>query len=218
MSYLVETESFGRKEFKIDMSRFATDLAKALAVLLAPTKVKLLPPGEYAHENQSIQVGNDVLDIRADNWKKKVNAHINAPDVAWGDRNTYNKAHRTESASVNPNGRGIDAIAKDLNKRVIVASQEALAQQRAYKAQNVAAKAEIVRLAAVLKAKVPGLDIRVNEAEKRATIYSGSTGHYVSGMLSADGTVGLDRIGSMKLETFAKIVALLAKEEKGNQE
>ena len=212
VSYLVEQDSKfgGRKEVKIDMPRFARDLAKALDKLLTGTDVvKLLPPGEYAHENQSIQVGNDVLDIRADNWKKKVNAYINAPDVVWGNRNTYEKSHRTESASVNPDGRTIEAIAKDINKRVVVASQEALAKQREWAAANIAAKAEIVRVAAALKDRVPGLDIRVNVDEKRAAVYSGSTGHYLSGSLSADGTVSVDRIGSVSVETFARIVAIL---------
>jgi hypothetical protein len=209
VSYLVETESFGRKEFKIDLPRFATDVAAALTALLPETAVQVMPAGDYPAENQTIRVGNDNVNLHADNWKKKVTASIAAPELKWGERNTYDKSHRTENASVNPNGRKVASIAADINRRVIVASQEALAKQREYAAAQVVAKAEIVRLANALKERLPGIDIRVNEQDKRATVYSGTTGHYFSGTLTVDGTVTIERVGSVPMDKFARIVAIL---------
>src|SRR4029077_5705783 len=123
VSYITETEKYGRKEFKIDMPRFAADLAKELGGTL-------LPPGDYPSENQSIRIGSDNLNVRADNWKCRVNAYLEAPDVAWGDWSTYDPKQKTDTASVNPDGRSIAAIAKDIKKRVIDASQDALAARR----------------------------------------------------------------------------------------
>lgn len=219
MSYLVEQTPFAgstRTEIKIDMVSFARDLAKALDKLLTSTAVKLLPAGDYPNESQTIRVGNDNLNLHAVNHKRTVSASIAAPDVPWGDRNTYDKSHRTEQASVNPDGRKIEAIAADIYRRVIVASQAALAKQREYKAMQAEARASIVRVSAALKERLPALNLRVNEQEKRAAIYNGGDGHYLSGTLNADGTVGIDRIGSMSVETFVRIVEIL-NEKKGSQ-
>lgn len=210
-SYIVEVPSRfgGRPEQKIDLPRFAADLAQALDTLLTSVEVSFRRTAEYANERQTIQVGADHLNLSADNHKRRVTASIAAPDVPWDDRNTYDRAHRTESATVNPDGRSIAVIAADVNRRVIEASQEALRLQREHSAKQVEGRASIVRLSAALKARLPGLDVRTNEKEQRAALYSGSTGHYLAATLSRDATVSVERIGSMTLSQFERIVAIL---------
>lgn len=202
VKYITETEEYGRKRYQIDLPRFAADIAKELGG-------KLMPAGDYPNEHQAIMVGSDQLDLRADNHKRRINCYANAPEIAWGDWSTYDKAQATESASVNPDGRSIGAIAKDLKKRVLDANQKPLAARRAYAVAQRENRASIVKNADALKAKHPGLDIRVNEREQTAQIYSGATGHYVSARMSHSGEVSIDRIGSFSAEAFGQILAIL---------
>ena len=208
MSYIIETEArLGGKEIKIDLPRFAADLAKELGAKL------MKPETDYPMENQSIAVGKNKIVLRADNWKKKVQAYLEAPDVKWNDWSTYDKAQKTESAMVNPDGRSIAAIAKDLKKRVVDANLAALAARRAYAAQQVENRAEIVTRAGKLKEAFPKLDIRVNESEQNATIYSGPSAFYLSGRMNSRGRVSVDRFGDVSTETFLKILAVLESEK-----
>jgi hypothetical protein len=202
MSYLTEVESFGRKQARIDLPRFAADLAKVLAGTV-------VAKGEYPDERQAIKIGTELLNLSADNYKKRVTVSISAPDVPWDDRNTYDKAHRTESATVNPDGRTIERIAADFKRRVIEPSKEALRLQREHAVRMAQGRASIVRLGNALKARLPDLDVRINEKEQRAAIYGGGRGHYLSATLSGDGTIAVERLGSMPLSKFEKIVAIL---------
>jgi hypothetical protein len=187
---------------KIDLPRFAAELAKELGGVLQEA-------GEYPNERQQILIGADMLELGADNWKKRVSASISAPDIKWGDWSTYDKAQRAESASVNPDGRSIPAIAKDIKKRVIDANQPALAARRAYAAQQQQNRASIVKHADALKAAHPLLNVRVYEDKQSAEIYTGASGHYIDAALSSDGKVSIKRLGDVNAEQFAKIMAVL---------
>jgi hypothetical protein len=204
VSYVSEYPSKfgGKSEKKIDLPRFAADLAKALAA-------KLEPEGEYPGERQAMRLGADVIELGADNWKKRVRVSISAPDVKWGDWSTYDKAQQCESASINPDGRSIPAIAKDVKKRVIDANQPALAARRAYAAQQKQNRANIVKHADALKAAHPALNVRVFEDKQSAEIYTGSGGHYISANMDSDGRVNINRLGAVNAEQFAKIMAVL---------
>jgi hypothetical protein len=210
VSYVIEIPSkYGhRPDIKIDLPRFAAELAKELGGKLQK------PDTDYPNERQRIQIGADMLELGANSWKKRVTASLSAPDVPWGDWSTYDKAQKTESASVNPDGRSIAAIAKDIRKRVIDANQPALAARRAYAAQQQQNREDIVRHADALKKAHPLLDVRVNKERQNAVIYSGSSGHYISATMNSDGSVGIDRIGSVSAETFGKIMAALNNREK----
>jgi hypothetical protein len=213
MSYIIESQTaLGRKEYKIDLPRFAKDLCKALADQNRGVDVKLAPAGDYPNEQQSIQFGADRLDLSFDSWKRRINAYANAPEVAHGDWSTYDKAQRTDSASVSPDARPIESIAKDLHKRVIVANQPALAARRAYADQQKQNRSSIVQRAAALKAAWPMLDIRVNEREQSATVYNRGP-IWLDASLSPTGRVSIQRIGGVSTEIFGKILAALESEE-----
>jgi len=202
-SYIKQTERNPRGE--IDLARFAADLAKALGG-------ELQAAGDYPNEVQTFRVGADLVCLHANNWKRRVNVSISAPDVPHDERFArYDKSDRPESATVSPD-RPIATIARDVKRRVIDASQPALTLQRENAKANATRRAAIVVEADALKATCPMLDVKVNEREQRATIW-GSGDHYLSATLSADGKVHVERIGSMDRATFQKIVALLGPKE-----
>jgi hypothetical protein len=205
VSYVIEIPSkYGhRPDIKIDLPRFAADLAKELGGKLQK------PDTDYPNERQRIQIGADMLELGANNWKKRVTASLSAPEIKWGDWSTYDKAQKTESASVNPDGRSIAAIAKDIRKRVIEANQPALAARRAYAAQQQQNREDIVRHADALKAAHPTLNVRVNQDKQSAEIYTGASGHYIDAALSSSGKVSIRRLGDVSAEQFAKIMAVL---------
>lgn len=220
MTYIQVDESKPNNRWSatIDLVRFTRDLAKALNTLLPSVdNIAVVTKGDYPHERQQIRVGADVLELSAVNYKKRISAYITAPDVAYGDWSTYDKDQKTVDASVNPDGRSIESIARDLNRRVIEANQPALAARRAHAERQKQARANIVTEAAKLKAACPGLDVRVNEREQSAAIYSGPSDYYLSGRLDADGRVSLDRIGAVSAATFRKIVKALESEKGGDK-
>lgn len=191
-----------RSNTTIDLDRFATDLAKALGAELIDTTYK------YYRE---IRVGADVLHLGANEWKKRVSVSIHAPDVKYGDWSAYDKAQKTESASVNPDGRRIELIARDIKKRVIEANKPALAARRAYAKQQQQNRTDIVTHAAAIKKANPSLDVRVRDGEQKAAVYSGGNGHYVSAYLECDNTVSIERIGSVSAAQFSAIMKILNK-------
>lgn len=198
-----------RKEHKIDLRAFAVALAEALGGVLQPEP-------DYPQERQAIMVGADSVALSADNWKARVHVYISAPDVKRDDRNHYNKAHKTQDATVNPDGRAIGLIAADIKRRVIDASQEALRLQREHATFLGLQRSALAASAAALQ-KATGLDIKVNEQDRRAAIWGGKNSHYLSATLHTDNTVAIERIGSVTAETFAAIVQLLNR-DKASQE
>lgn len=186
----------------IDLPQFAVDLARELGA-------RVLPAGEYPRERQSLRLDEaTVLHLGANTWKKFVSASIEASDVPWDDRNMYDKTHRTESATVNPDARPIATIARDIKRRVIDASAGALERQRAHAARQVANRSGLREIVAKLQA-IGGLDVRADEKAQQARVFGNAAGHYLSGTVYPDGSVSFERIGSVDFETFKRIVAIL---------
>jgi len=215
VSYIAPTERDPRGA--IDLPRFAADLVKALNALDTNPAIecKLAPAGDYPNERQKIALdGSTELWVSADNWKKRVSVSIHAGDVPWDDRNTYNKDHHTESAKVNPDGRSIKTIARDIKRRVIDASAAALKLQRDHASAMAANRTSIkVRVAAFAKA-CPAVSITVHEREQNASLYYNSNGAYLSGTLSHDGSVRMrDVSGRLDGHKMAKLIALLSTQQ-----
>lgn len=218
MGYFSEVIEYNRPVKRLDIALFAADLTKALDKLLPSVDVvKLIAdkPDDIDRNNRrSIQVGNDRIDLSANGYKGKVHVYITAPDVPHGDWSTYDKEQRTVDATVSPDARSIEAIAKDINKRVIEANAPALAKRRAHAAQQKANRDGIAKHCADLKAAIPGLDIRLKDGEQRATFYgNGGFDGYLSGTINTDGSISLERL-SVSNSQFRKIAKLLSKEGK----
>jgi hypothetical protein len=210
MSYVEKTERWPTGG--IDLPRFAADLVKAFNALDTNPAIeaKIAPAGDYPNEHQNIDVGGgNLLWLTSDNWKKRIRVSIHASDVKHGDRNTYNKEHRTESATVNPDGRSIEAVARDIKRRVIDASANALKLQREYAAAQQSNRDGIKAKAAALTKACPTLSVRVNDGQQSAELYYNRNGSYLSGSLSFDGSIRLRDVSGIKADKMARLLTLL---------
>lgn len=208
--YQKQIERYGRLETVTDVRAFAADLSKALnGGELQPAREDSI---DDAMHRGCFSLGDDLIMVTGNYYhsKGRVTVHIEAPEIKHGDKNIHSKDHRTTSATVNPDGRSIDAIAKDIKKRVIEASQPALKLQREFAAQRNQARENIVEHMHTLSSAVPGLSVnRRSPDEQNAAIYSGSGNHYVSATLNSDGTVSISHLGSMSIEKFTAVMKLL---------
>jgi hypothetical protein len=206
MTYTIQTPCpyrEGRFDTKIDLPRFVADLARELGGELLPA------PGEYPNERQQIKIGADVLTFGTDWQARTVTTYISAPDVPHDDRNFYDKTHKAAEASVRPDARPIAAIARDIKRRVIDASQNALALQRAYAVERARGRSNLLVDVEAFRRAFPAADVRVNERDRRATIYGGAQMHYVNATINGDSMVTIERLGSMNLATFERLMTLL---------
>lgn len=204
MDYTKTVESYGRQETKIDLERFTADLAKELGG-------KVWKDPERDIDQTHIVLGTERLDLVSNTWKLKARVRVTiwAPDVKHDERGYYgDKRMRTEEATVDPNKRTVAAIAKDVKRRVVDGSREALRLQREYADTVRRGRADIKKHAEQLR-RATGLDVTVNETERSARVYWNGDGLYISGTLSADATVSIDRVGSMPLEKFEKMMWVL---------
>jgi hypothetical protein len=211
VSYIVPSERNPRGG--IDLQTFAADLVKALNALDTDPAIdsKIAAAGDYPHEHQNIDLDATTrLWLTADNWKKRVRVSIHATDVQHGDRNTYNKDHKTEDATVNPDGRGIESIARDVKRRVIDASANALKLQRDYAAAQNANRASIQDRATALAKACPMLSVKVNEREQNASLYFNHGGGYLSGTLSFDGSVRMRDVSGISAANMPALLKLFA--------
>jgi hypothetical protein len=197
-----------RRDAHMDLARFATDFAKAIGGKLLPAD------GMDANTLRKLALGAEIISMSVPNYgpaaKMKVTFNISAPDVKHDERNFHDKAQKTDEATVSPDNRTIAAIVKDVKRRVIEANAPALAAQRAYAHTIREGRASIVEIANGFKKRFPGMDVRLNEKEQRATVYGGK-GHYVDASIMSDGSVNVQRLGSMTLYKFERVMALLNK-------
>lgn len=209
MDYTVMVEGFrGQKEPRTDLERFTADLAKELGGKVQREEGDI--------DRTHIVLGTERLDVVGNTWglKGRVRVSIWAPDVRRDERGYYgDKRMRTETATIDPNKRTMAAIAKDIKRRVVEGSKEALRLQREYADTVRKGRADIKKHAAQLHEST-GIDVTVNEGERNARVYWNAGGVYISGTLNTDATVSIDRIGSMPLERFEAVMFVL---KGGNQ-
>lgn len=207
-SQIGEPEKRPIMEGVVDLPRLAKDVAKELGGVVT-TK------GEYPNEQQSVQVvaadGKAVeVSFRSDTCKApdktRIHVYLNVPDVKYEDRNMYNAAHKTATASVSPT-KSAAVIAKDIKKRVIEASADAVAAQRTYAEAQRAARNGVQEVAAQLAKLVSGVKVRVADDKLSASFYVDKP--YISGRISANGSVTIERIDAVNLDKFSEIVRVV---------
>lgn len=200
MSYIV-TSDYGSK--RVDIARFAADLAAELGATARPYR------DDYPNENQRIDLPGDVyLYLRADDHKRRVTVSLSASDVRHDERNWHDKDQRTIEATVNPDGRPMAAIARDVRKRVIEANAPAIAAQRAFAASRRDHAAGIEAIAARI-GKVA--DVRINDDRLGASIYLNRNGAYLGARINSSNSITIDRFGSITEAQFLAIVDVLTK-------
>lgn len=211
MTYIVTVEKYGRKEQQTDLQRFAKDLSKALG------GGEVIPNQENYDDEcfASFRLGSDLINLYGNRYgsKGRVSVSIRAPDIKHDEFNSYAKEHRTESAHVSPDARSIEQIAKDIRKRVVDASQEALRLQREYAAQKRAGRNNLATHIERLSQAAPYLQVRrQNDRELTASVHGG-TGAYFSGSLDSTGAVSIHHISSMSIDKFVRVMAILNEKE-----
>lgn len=196
--YIRATDSRYRS---IDIARFAADLAREIGGIARPWNA------DYPNENQAIDLTDaTTLHLRADDWKGRVAISIDATDIPFNDRPMHGSGHQTESVTVNPDGRPIAAIARDVTKRVIEANADAIAKRRAY---AIGRRDDRANLAAMVAALAGGpIRARINDDGLSADV--GIAGHYIYASLSPSGAVSINRIENISLEKFTRIAAIIA--------
>lgn len=197
MPYINATEGRYRS---IDVASFARDLAAELGGIARPFNP------DYPRENQAIDLTDKTtLNIRADDYKGRVNISISAADVPWNERPTYESGYATESATINPDGRPMAAIAKDVTKRVIQASADAIAKCREFASTRRNERADLAGMVAGLDGT--GISARIADDGLHASI--DVKGVHVAATMYPNGTVNVARLESMSLEKFRKIIEIL---------
>lgn len=200
MSYIVLSDYGSRR---VDIARFAADLAAELDATARPYR------DDYPNENQRIDLPGEVyLYLRANDYKSRVWISLSASDVRHDERNFYDKDQRTIEATVNPDGRPMAAIARDVRKRVIEANAPAIAAQRAFAASRRDHAAGIEAIAARI-GKVA--DVRINDDRLGASIYLNRNGAYLGARINSSNSITIDRFGSITEAQFLAIVDVLTK-------
>jgi hypothetical protein len=202
MTYLKQISD--RPRPSVDLQSFARDLAKALGGTSRASN-------NYPDDEQTIAFNgsHNVLELSAVHREQRVVVRIVAADIPFGDRYHAFDGHKTERATVSVVGRPIERIAADVRKRVIDASQAALSAQREFAKQQANNRAGIIAEVSELRADAPYLSIQHNKGEQQATIYNGGESHYLYATLHHDGTVNVQRLGSMSGEKFRALLKAL---------
>lgn len=209
MSYISEKPGKLRPEFEVDLPRFARDIAKAMGgTVVAPKGAA----GVFPALSQEVKFGDNVITF---SWigqyqgrdKQRVGVSIKAPEVAWDDRDRYDRTHKVETITINPDARSTSVIVNDIKKRVVEASAPALAKQREHAAKLAANRDNVEAQAANLRKAVPGLKVRVSEDKQSATFYLAEP--YISGNVIADGTLRIEHIDKVDFTKFVKIVEVI---------
>lgn len=208
--YMTTREGYGgRTETIVDTARFVVDLAAALGGTVEQSDP---PDNDYHH----ILVGELRLSVYANGFRHKGKVHVTCYPVSvpHEDRPYHDGkgTYEMPDANISPL-RPMPTIAKDVQRRVIDAAQEPLASIRAYVAKRQASRGSLAENVAKIVAAVPELRESQNgsssEDSYSKTLNWNGGGVYLSARAYNDGKVGIDRIGSVSLEVFLEICAVL---------
>lgn len=203
MSYLIESEHYGRKETQPDLERFARDLAPLIGGRFEKTDSAW---GAFiAIEGATVSVGKPAGSYR---HCERVVLSIEATGIAHNDRPYYGRDD-TKLPSITVSAtRPIEAVAKEVKRRLIEPAQAPLAKRREYAANRVAERDKLTETVTQLRALYGEKAVSTKNGD-------GFTAHlwisepYVAANVSADGRVSIERVQTVTLEKFNAIVALL---------
>jgi hypothetical protein len=205
--YIVTRESYGRTERVADVERFANDLSKALGG-------QPIIKGDESYRDRFAQFrladGTVIGVSRTHQAWDMVSISIDAGlKLSDNDRPSGEK-YKMPSAKVAVT-RPFARIVADIKRRVIDAAQAPLAELRAYGEMVGKRSDDLNATAERLRADHPGLSVSIKDnSTYKGSIYRNSEGWpYLSGTFYADGTVSLDRLGSLTAEQFDRVCSAL---------
>jgi hypothetical protein len=211
MSYIIEREQHGRNERSVDVERFTADLAKALGGTVIPRDQYPDRYAEFSLDDTVVTVSRGWAHREFD----KVTIGIEAADV----RFTYNDRpsgadYRTPKATVSVT-RPLARIVADVKRRVIEPAKAPLAKLRDHAAMVAKRTSDLAATAERLRRDYPGLDVSIkNGSSYSGTLYRNRDGApYLSGNFNADGSVNIERLGSLTADQFERLMRALYQEK-----
>ena len=210
MSYIEVVQSYGHDERKLNVARFAADLRKALGG--APLPAKDCDTDVYRHARFALD-GNEIT--LTSGWRRNeidkvtvrcspLNCKLDYNNTPRGDE--YKLPEATVSAE-----RPLQAIAADIKRRVIEPAKAPIAKRREYAATLAKQANDLASTCARLRERFPGLSVTLkNGATYSASLYHNTdAGPYLSGQVHADGSMSIDRLGSLSADQFERVMTAL---------
>lgn len=202
MTYFTETERHGRTQIEFDSKRFLADLVAALG-------------GSDA--DPEYQGGRFNVDGLAVYLRQGYGAKVRRVTVTSGtaDKDAHRLAYARGSVPSFPSitidpDRPLDVLVKDIKRRVIEASAEPMAALAALAAAQADTASQLKAAADRINAKFPGaVTVSGDDTKRNADVYLNGAGSYLSGRLNADGTLYVDRVGSVPAHKVEALLALL---------
>lgn len=210
-SYISIETKYNRDERVLDLPRFAKDICKVLGGKLVPRESDQIVNDRYV----AFTLGDDVLIGLTKGWKQseidKVTVTI-APfnlKLAYGDT-PRGAEYKTPEATISTS-RPLGKIAADITRRVIEPGKAPLAKLREHAATCDQQRVDLKAVADELRLKHPHLQVTVKEGERfSGSLYRNANDEpYLSGSVRADGSVSIDRLGSLTPAQFKRLMTAL---------
>jgi hypothetical protein len=206
MTYMIDGTT--KYDFSIDIKAFARDLA-------APMGGTVLPNDDDYNGKRYAEIAfSDYTIGLTAGWQKnernKVAVSISPTGIKPSHASPYCDKYKLPRINVSVE-RPIGSVAADIVRRLIEPAKAPIAERRQY-AENVDRAANGLQAAAAkLRAAYPPLSVTLNQGETHAArIYNNNgAGPYLTAQLYADGSVSIDRLGSLSAAQFERLMAAL---------
>ncbi len=209
-SYIITEEKYGRSEQVLDLHSFAKDLCKALSGKLTARDKDEIANDRYA----SFTLGESKIGLTKC-WKKSELDKVSVTIAPANFNLSYNDTprgpeYKTPEATVSTS-RPLDKIVADIKRRVIEPSKAPIAKLREHAAACDQQRSDLRDIASNLRSRYPLLQVTVKDGERfSGKLYRNSNDEpYLSGSVHADGSVSIDRLGSLTPAQFARLMKAL---------
>lgn len=208
--YVTTIEKYNRPEQVLDLHRFAADVCKLLKGKIVQQKHDEIVNERYV----SIEIDGAVLGLTK-GWKRSELDKVTVNIGPLGLKLAYNDTprgpeYKTPEATVST-ARPLDKIVADIKRRVIEPGKAPIAKLHEHAATCDQQRNSLVAVAADLRKRYPMLQVTVKDGERfSAGLYRNANDEpYLSGSVRADGSVSIDRLGSLSAEQFERVMAAL---------
>jgi hypothetical protein len=204
---MIEKAEFGRTIEIIDIKTFTRDLAAAMDGKVLPSE------DEYNTKRYAkFELDSCVIGVTAGWQTNKVLVTISPTGINPNDASPHGDKYKLPRINVSVE-RPIVTIVAHIKRRLIEPAKAPIAELRQYVKNMNRAANDLQAAAAKLRTAHPALQVKVGENETySATVYSNDPGPYLNARLYADGTVSIDRLGSLSPEQFERLMAALYSE------
>lgn len=214
-TYIETTEHFGRTESKVNATSFAKDLAAKLG---GEYQSRFEDDIDKDYRGTFVLEGNRFHISRS--WNPKLAGQVQISvdcDVQWHQVGSmpyvseYRHEYRLREIKVSVE-RPIEAIAKDVRKRLIAANAEALKARREYYNSQISQQSDVANAKDAIAKRIGHLvTLRLNDRAETGSF--NVKGYYCHGRFDSN-SITIDRLGSVTLDQFEAILELLTATKK----